>query len=681
MISFNTSQLVQTLERQTLKFPVQQVKNAGYQAVRTAWQYRYWAIGGAGVVMASAAAVVAAFMFVIPQTINYQFAATEHCVFSPAVLAEAPAAPAGAPFTLSRRSLLSIGKRQLLSSGLCVTPQASPSASATYNSRIQANLAGVRVSKRLTVRTSAFPALSSNTFTTEAVPTDTAQVFTLNSADATFTYQLSANGKTAPCTKQGSEQSARLNCPMAPLQLGYATTYPVDLQRVFGGQPAGTVASGQVATISATTIVQTSIANGATVYDKPQVITLQTDKPLTAVEQVVLQTKNADGSTTVIPTTTQFAGSTITVTAATELPRRSTLELAVANLTATDHSRLAGPYKLSFTTSGGPKVNGINLAKTGVTAGQAIVVSFDQALLANQAPQQFVTFTANGAAQAATMSLSGNKLTITPQGSYPVCARLALSVNASVQSAYGISGDSAWSYSARARCYTSYSIGTSVQGRAIIAYQFGSSSSMILYVGGTHGAEQNSSVILQKWVAELDASPDSLPANHSIVVIPAVNPDGLAIANRLNANGIDLNRNFPANNWQTNVTLPGGGGVVTTAGGAQALSEPESAALASFVTARQPRLVLTYHSHAGVVEANEAGDSVSLAATYVAKAQYRAIPTSAIGTTFDYSTTGAFEDWLQDKRSTPAFVIELYSATADEFSRNRTAMWAMAQLP
>jgi g-D-glutamyl-meso-diaminopimelate peptidase len=119
---------------------------------------------------------------------------------------------------------------------------------------------------------------------------------------------------------------------------------------------------------------------------------------------------------------------------------------------------------------------------------------------------------------------------------------------------------------------------------------------------------------------------------------------------------------------------------MTTAGGPSPLSEPESKALANFVQAKQPRLLLTYHSHAGVVEANEAGDSVALAASYAAKAGYSAIPTSSIGNTFDYSTTGALEDWMKDDLGLPAFVIELQSPTADEFTRNRAAMWAMAKI-
>lgn len=35
---------------------------------------------------------------------------------------------------------------------------------------------------------------------------------------------------------------------------------------------------------------------------------------------------------------------------------------------------------------------------------------------------------------------------------------------------------------------------------------------------------------------------------------------------------------------------------------------------------------------------------------------------------------------MNDKLGLPAFVIELQSPTADEFTRNRSAMWAMAKI-
>ena len=72
----------------------------------------------------------------------------------------------------------------------------------------------------------------------------------------------------------------------------------------------------------------------------------------------------------------------------------------------------------------------------------------------------------------------------------------------------------------------------------------------VLLMGGIHGDEYSAVSILFKWM-------DKLNEHHSGLfhwkVIPLLNPDGLlypAKARRQNANGVDLNRNFPTSDWQ-----------------------------------------------------------------------------------------------------------------------------------
>jgi protein MpaA len=433
-------------------------------------------------------------------------------------------------------------------------------------------------------------------------------------------------------------------------------------------------------TITATAITQTSIAGGSEVYDKPQQLTLTTDKPITNLQAVSLSYKNNDGSTTTIPITTSYSGQIITVNFSTVLPRKTTFDLHIDNLTANDDSTLEQPYDLGFTTSGGPKVTGINIPSYGLASGQSIVVSFDQNPDPTQDPGQFATLLVNGSPQPASLTLSGSHLTIQPSNNFPVCASVTVQLSAAAQNAYGVSGDSSWSYTSRSHCYTTFSIGTSVKGRSITAYQFGNGPSMVLYIAAMEGNEQNSANLLQQWIPAIDADPGKIPSYRTLVIIPQINPDGYAADTRLNADGIDLNRNFPANNWQTQVTEPLANNVWTNDGGPYPLSEPESQALANYFQAHRPRLTLTMHSHGGIVEANDAGDSINLGAQYASLAGYRAIPTFAIGSFFDYTTTGAFEDWANDKLGLPVLEVELLSPTNDEYSQNLPALWAMAQV-
>ena len=68
----------------------------------------------------------------------------------------------------------------------------------------------------------------------------------------------------------------------------------------------------------------------------------------------------------------------------------------------------------------------------------------------------------------------------------------------------------------------------------------------ILMLGGIHGDEYSSVTIMFKWMSILDKYHSGL---FHWKVAPLVNPDGLLQkkSQRINANGVDLNRNFPNN--------------------------------------------------------------------------------------------------------------------------------------
>ena len=65
-----------------------------------------------------------------------------------------------------------------------------------------------------------------------------------------------------------------------------------------------------------------------------------------------------------------------------------------------------------------------------------------------------------------------------------------------------------------------------------------------LILAGTHGDENSSVVTLS---CALRTLTPSLRRHH---VVLCVNPDGCQLGLRANANGVDLNRNFPAANWK-----------------------------------------------------------------------------------------------------------------------------------
>jgi predicted deacylase len=143
------------------------------------------------------------------------------------------------------------------------------------------------------------------------------------------------------------------------------------------------------------------------------------------------------------------------------------------------------------------------------------------------------------------------------------------------------------------------SIGASVQGRSIELFSVGSGPRRVLVVGGVHGDETGGAVARQL-LAYLEDHPEAVPAGVFIAVVPSANPDGEAAGTRANANGVDINRNFPSDNW-AGVLSEGDRPTDGLTGGAGPASEPETQALVSCL-ADDYDLVISLHSQGGIID-------------------------------------------------------------------------------
>lgn len=120
----------------------------------------------------------------------------------------------------------------------------------------------------------------------------------------------------------------------------------------------------------------------------------------------------------------------------------------------------------------------------------------------------------------------------------------------------------------------------------------------IMLIGGTHGDELSSTSIVFKWMKTLDAHHSGLFHWH---VTPLLNPDGLFAKNpqRMNANGVDLNRNFATTDWQRESLAYW---VKHTKQdprrypGKAALSEPETHWLAQEIDRFRPNVIVSVHA-------------------------------------------------------------------------------------
>lgn len=236
-------------------------------------------------------------------------------------------------------------------------------------------------------------------------------------------------------------------------------------------------------------------------------------------------------------------------------------------------------------------------------------------------------------------------------------------------------------------------IGSSVQGRDILAYHFGTGAKEILLVAGIHGGyEWNTSLLANGLIDYITAHPEAVPAGTTVTIIPVLNPDGLQMvvgttsrftaanvsssqstqtAGRFNGNTVDLNRNFDCD-WQAKGTWQN----KSVSGGTAAFSEPESQALRAYVEAHTPAAVVAYFSSAGGVYASDCHTGI-LPETKMLTDLYAKASGYPAHQTFDsYETTGDMTNWLA-KQGTPAISVLLTNHTDAEQDKNVAGLLAV----
>ncbi len=143
--------------------------------------------------------------------------------------------------------------------------------------------------------------------------------------------------------------------------------------------------------------------------------------------------------------------------------------------------------------------------------------------------------------------------------------------------------------------------GRSVEGRPIEVAVFGEGVPGVLFVGAIHGDEAAGAPLLFELAARLAREPLGLTARRAVVV-PVLNPDGLARGARGNARGVDLNRNFPSVSWHG-----------TERHGSEPLSEPEARALVGLVAEHSIACILSFHQAADLIDYDGPGEELAAA--------------------------------------------------------------------
>jgi glycosyltransferase involved in cell wall biosynthesis len=143
-------------------------------------------------------------------------------------------------------------------------------------------------------------------------------------------------------------------------------------------------------------------------------------------------------------------------------------------------------------------------------------------------------------------------------------------------------------------------------------------------------------------LAELNAHPSC-----AIVGPRILDPDGSVHDRRENANGVDLNRNYPARNY-----LPG------DKRGQRPLDQPEAKALHDLVLEERPHLVVVAHAWRNDQFVNFDGPAQRHAELFAQRAGWRVKPSDKIA-----PTPGSLGSWVGRTRGVPILTLEYERGT------------------
>ena len=163
-----------------------------------------------------------------------------------------------------------------------------------------------------------------------------------------------------------------------------------------------------------------------------------------------------------------------------------------------------------------------------------------------------------------------------------------------------------------------------------------------LIIGVFHGDEPQGKFLIEEYIKTKDTN--------GLMFIPCLNPDGMQLGKRTNANGVDLNRNFPTKNWGED-TSQAGDNPADYFGGTSGGSEIETQFVINVIEKYKPELIITLHAPYKIVNydgpAQEIAEKISEIIKYPVEA--------SIG----YPTPGSFGTYAGVERQIPTITLEL----------------------
>jgi len=187
-------------------------------------------------------------------------------------------------------------------------------------------------------------------------------------------------------------------------------------------------------------------------------------------------------------------------------------------------------------------------------------------------------------------------------------------------------------------------VGMSVEGRPIECRTIGDGSDVVLMMATIHGDEPVGTPLLRDLEKHLLDNPRLLEGR-KVVFMPVANPDGYAHNTRHNVNGVDLNRNFPADNFDASAKH-----------GSAPLCEPESRAIKKVLDEHRPARIVTIHQPYNVIDYDGPGEDLANA-----MGRYCDIPVKRVG-----SRPGSLGSYAGITLGIPIITLEFDEHTHEE---------------
>lgn len=231
-------------------------------------------------------------------------------------------------------------------------------------------------------------------------------------------------------------------------------------------------------------------------------------------------------------------------------------------------------------------------------------------------------------------------------------------------------------------------VGRSSNGRDMLALRIGvpkqaAGAPELLITGAIHGDERPGAMLplrladyLLAAYAAGDARVRAILDQSAVWIMPIVNPDGVAVASRTNANNYDLNRNFP-----DGIVIPGLGSYAAASPMYQAGRQLETRALMRWSASRRFSAALHLHTGARLVcypyGNNAAGTTEGYVSATPDHLLYRSLATSyarantamaesdIINGSAWYICSGEFADWQYRFLGTLAMTVELMGSAKE----------------